>query len=373
MKLVLVGGGHSHALVIKMWAAKPITNIDLVLISPQRYTPYSGMLPGLIAGDYSFSDTHIDLQTLCLATGVTFICDRVNKIDANQKLIHCNDQSDIGFDLLSINTGITPDLSTAGAQEFTIPVKPIADFYPKWLKLIDQLQISQMKTNIYIIGGGAAGAELALAVKQKLERLNLTNSTQVHLLYRNSAVPSSYPEKLQRKLATILQTKNIVMHPNSDVCAITSNHIKIKDNNADLPYDVIFWCANAQASDWLTNCNFNLSNGGFIAVNAELQSTSHEYIFAAGDIASQENQQYPKAGVFAVRQAPILFENLQNFILSKKLKPYKPQNTFLSILTCGDHYALGARINSSLPSISGKWVWRWKDRIDRKFMDQLKF
>jgi selenide,water dikinase len=357
-----------------MWAAKPIANVDLVLISPQRYTPYSGMLPGLIAGDYSFADTHIDLQTLCLATGVTFICDRVNKIDSCQKLIHCNNQSDISFDLLSINTGITPDLSTTGAKEFTVPVKPIADFYPKWLKLIDQLQINQTKTvsNIYIVGGGAAGAELALAVQQKFERLDLTSSTQIHLLYRSSAVPSSYPEKLQRKLTSILQRKNIVMHPNSDVCAISNSHIKLKNEDVDLPYDVIFWCANAQASNWLTNCDFNLSTDGFIAVNSNLQSTSHEYIFAAGDIASQENQQYPKAGVFAVRQAPILFENLQRYIHSKKLKPYTPQSTFLSLLSCGDRYALGAKINSFLPSISGKWVWRWKDRIDRKFMSQFK-
>ena len=174
--LVFIGGGHSHALVLKMWAMKPLPDVRLTLISPQVLTPYSGMLPGLIAGHYDLEETHIDLSRLCRYANARFIQAAVTGIDLANKEIHFADRAPLGFDLLSINSGISPDLAIPGAAEFATPVKPIATFYPRWQGIKDYLHSDKAQSEkqaayrIAIVGGGAAGVELILAMHFALSR-----------------------------------------------------------------------------------------------------------------------------------------------------------------------------------------------------------
>jgi len=376
--LVFIGGGHSHALVLNMWAKKPLAGVRLTLVSPQRLTPYSGMLPGLIAGHYEFEQTHIDLKHLSELAQARFICDEVTDIDVNAKIIHLKKGASLSFDLVSINTGITPELNISGASERLIPVKPIAQFYPRWQQLLNDAQkrTHQSKPmNIAVVGAGAAGIELALAMHFRLQSLSINGSVSISVIHGGANILSGYPIKARLKIEQILKQKNIPIISQFSVKEIqeTKDHDTrlISSDDHQYSYQQVFWCTSAQAPSWPQKSNLALDLG-FIAVNDKLQSISCPFVFAAGDVAMQAGHNTPRAGVYAVRQAPILFNNLQRFLTHKHLQNYQPQTTFLSLLACGEKYAIGCRPRGFMPLITGRWVWHWKDRIDKKFMAKFK-
>ncbi|MBQ0719231.1 MAG: selenide, water dikinase SelD [Gammaproteobacteria bacterium] len=371
--LILIGGGHSHALVLKMWAMKPLPGVRLTLISPQVLTPYSGMLPGLIAGHYGLEETHIDLPRLCRYANARFIQAAVTGIDPSTKEVLFADRTPLGFDLLSINSGISPDLRIPGAAEFATAVKPIAAFYPRWQALKHYLRSEDTGLDtgaayrIAIVGGGAAGVELILAMHYALSRdSEIKRPLQFCLIQQGEGLPENYPPRLQRKVAALCDTHQIEVIANTRIARVSANTLQ-GENNKNIPFNCLFWCTNASASPWLKATGLDLDKQGFISVNQYLQSTSHNFVFAAGDIAQQENFSRPRAGVFAVRQGPVLFNNLRKALLAQPLQRFRPQKTFLSLLACGDQYAMACK-PGAMPSFSGKWVWRLKDRIDRRFM-----
>lgn len=374
--LLLIGGGHSHALVLKMWAMKPLPGVRLTLISPQIMTPYSGMLPGLIAGHYTVEQTHIDLARLCQFAGARFIQASVSGIDLSGKEIHFSEREALGYDLLSINAGITPNLDIKGAQEHSTPVKPISALYPRWQALKEKLQEQSDSTtlhNITVVGGGAAGVELILAMQDNLTRnTKITQPLHFQIIQKGQGLPENYPSSTQKRIAKHLTNKNITVIAQQTVVRVDHNQV-FTDQNKSIPFDTLFWCTNARAADWPAQAGLSTDKQGFIATNDHLQSISHPEVFAVGDIAQQQNHPRPRAGVFAVRQGPVLFENLQRALLKKPLKQFRPQKDFLSLLAAGERYGYGCRTGSSqlakwLPGIAGAWVWRWKNRIDQRFM-----
>lgn len=371
--LVLVGGGHSHALVIKMWAMQPLPGVRVTLVSPQALTPYSGMLPGLVAGHYELEHTHIDLPRLCQAAGVRFIQDTVVGIDSQQREILFNQRPPLGFDCVSINTGITPELSVPGSAQYSIPVKPIASFYPRWLALRDSLRATHADTplRLAVVGGGAAGVEIVLAMAHAIDSdPAIQRPVQCRLVQRGNGQPEGYPKSLQVKMAARLRQAGVEVSQSTEVVEVKPNGLLIERDRREefIEADRVFWCTQARASDWPAQSGLRVDDKGFIAINENLQSCSHDFVFATGDTAMQLQTPRPRAGVYAVRQGPVLFENLRRYLLQRPLKVYKPQSGFLSLLACGERWALGTRADLPLPTVSGAWVWRWKDRIDRRFM-----
>ncbi len=382
--IVLIGGGHSHALVIKMWGMRPVAGVRLTLISAAVDTPYSGMLPGLVSGHYSFSQTHIDLAKLCMWAGVRFICATVRGIDTSSKSIALLNRPDIDYDLVAINTGSTPNIHrTAGAAQFATGVKPIAEFYRKWQQLKENLQHATRPLNIALVGAGAGGFELICAMQfawsQLKEQTNNPLEHQFHWVISGSKVLGNHNLEVQKQALEKCKTAQIQVHFNFYVEEVTANLLIAKpiapDSNFDeelkrqtLAVDKVIWCTAASAAPWPKAAGLNTDQQGFIAVNDYLQSTSDSRVFATGDVACQINHPSPKAGVFAVRQGPVLFKNLCAAILQRPLQLYRPQKSFLSILATGDRHAIASK---SQFYCSGHWVWRWKDFIDLKFMAKL--
>jgi len=361
--LVLVGGGHSHALFLKYWAEQPLPNVNLTLISPQRYTPYSGMLPGLVAGHYQFHETHIDLQSVCTKAGVTLLLQCVVSIDTSRKCLVMDNHDSVSFDVLSINTGITPTLPPSLVGN-VIPVKPIAEFFPRWQSEIEALQqLSASETRNYaVVGGGAAGVELVLAMQHRLSLPDVTATVSLTLLYRGDCPLEGYSAPVRKKILALLNRSGIRLSPRTDVTAEFLQH---------QTFDRVFWCTQAQAAGWLRHTDLQLSERGFVAVNSYLQSLSCSDVFAAGDVADLAENNLPKAGVYAVRQAATLDSNIRARLQQRSLQSYSPQSTYLSLLACGGQTAIAARVNGWLPAFYGRWVWSWKNYIDRKFMDQF--
>jgi selenide,water dikinase len=364
--LVLVGGGHTHALLIRQLAMNPIPGVRVTLVSESTLTPYSGMLPGLVAGHYRFDEVHIDLNRLCRWAGIRFIQGTVTRLDAAARKVAVHDQPELSYDKVSFDTGSTPDLSLPGARSFAVGVKPVSRFYAKWQHLLDNRvpQCSDETRHWGVVGAGAGGVELVLAMAY---RLGPDSNIQLHLIYPGDTILTGYPKRSIRAARKALQRHGVWCNANFKVSAVKKDGLVAANGNA-LSLDQTVWCTRAAGPGFLSSSGLDITSSGFIAVNRFLQSTSHPDVFAAGDVADMVFDPRPKAGVYAVRQAPFLYDNLKRAFTGKTMKPVRLQRQFLSLLSLGDRRAVGHR---SLFVASGAWVWRWKDRIDRAFMDKL--
>lgn len=359
--LVFIGGGHTHALALRMLAMNPIQNVRLTLITDTLMTPYSGMLPGYIAGHYSLEETHIDLNRLCTALNVRLIHARARGIDLAKKEVHLVDQPPIAYDIVSINTGSTPNLQIPGAAEFAVGVKPVSQLTHTWRTLLKQ-DYHGATPHWTVVGAGAAGIEVVLSIAHRFTQEN--KPIRLSLIQSGHQLLPAYSSSIQKRVKQKLDHFGIELVTEFKVAEV-KRHQLIAEDGRQLPIDQSLWCTPATAPTWPEKCGLSVDPEGFIAVNEYLQSTSHSDVFATGDVASMAHSPRPKAGVYAVRSAPFLVHNLRAALKGQSMKPARLQTDFLSLISLGDKTAVGQRNGISL---FGSWVWRWKDTIDRKFM-----
>ncbi len=362
-ELLLVGGGHAHALVLRRLAMQPrSTATRITLVSPASHTPYSGMLPGMVAGHYGFTDTHIDLARLCQWAGVRFIAAEVCGLDPQQRRVRIAGRPDLRYDVLSLDIGSQPDLdSVPGAREFAVPVKPVASLWGRW-RAFTQAPVSGAH-RLAVVGGGAGGVELALAMAHALR----AQPVEIRL-YCGSELLQGYNRISRNAALRALQEAQITLQQGCRVVEVRAQELILDDGEA-AAVDTVFWCTAAAPAGWIKDSGLATDARGFLAVNDSLQSVDDPRVFAAGDIATQIHHPRPKAGVYAVRQAPVLAHNLQlalrNPTAMGALRQYRPQKRFLSLVSLGDKRATADR---GPFGATGAWVWRWKDHIDRTFM-----
>lgn len=366
--LILLGGGHAHVQVVKAFAMRRQAGVRVTLISPDPHTPYSGMLPGLIAGHYSFDQAHIDLNRLCRWASVRWIQGEACGLDLSAQRILFADRPPIEFDVLSIDIGSTPRASDVpGADEFAIPVKPISRFLTRWMDLRERTNAARSARRIAVVGAGAGGVEIVLAARHALRQARSETSPaapiEFHLFARGEILPEESPA-LRAYCRRMLQSFAVRLHENETVTAVEKGLLRTQ-RDGRFEVDDILWVTAAGAPGWPRASGLATDSQGFIAVEQTLRSISHPKVFAAGDIAAMTAEPRPKAGVFAVRQGPVLADNLRRALADRPLRPYRPQRKFLKILACGDKSAIASRGNWVL---AGEWVWRWKDAIDRRFM-----
>lgn len=364
--LVLVGGGHSHIVAMRMMAMKPIAGLRITLISPDTHTPYSSMLPGLIAGHYSFEESHVDLTRLCQWAGVRFIAAEVTSIDPLTRRLFLSGRPPISYDLVSINVGSQPELdSVPGAAQYATPVKPVSRLWRRWRSLHERIAGGDMKPGgrISVVGGGAGSVELVLAMAHRLQ-----DQSPVFDLW--CAAPKILPDfnsRARRSVMAALQRYGVNVHLNASVAAVEADTLVLFDGQR-AGYDELFWCTGAAAPAWIADSGLATDTNGFLAVRDNLQGQRDDHIFGAGDIAAPENYPRPKANVFAVRQGLVLAHNLSAALLHKSLKRHRPKQRYLSLIALGDKQATA---NKGLLSVTGTRVWRRKDRRDRKFIAQF--
>ena len=371
--LVLIGGGHSHLSVIKHFGMNPLPGLRITVISKHTHTPYSGMMPGLIAGHYQHNDIHIDLRKLCESTGVRLFHSEVIDLDLDQQKIICNDRPPVHYDWLSLNIGSQPATrSIPGASSTGIAVKPIAAFVNHWQHSLAQIAKQREPRHIAIVGGGAASIEVALACHYQCQKkLSSSAHIPVFTLYcASEQLLPSHNRRVQNYMREQLEERGIGLklnHRVTDASNLEGTHrLQFADGSTTLVDDV-FWAIHAGSPTWPKETALDCDEHGFIRVNQSLQSLSHPNVFAAGDIAHFSPRPLVKSGVYAVRAGFFLSKNLRRAINGHALKTYRPQRQFLSLLMTGKQAAIASR---GPFSISGKWVWRWKDAIDRRFMAQ---
>ncbi len=371
--IVLVGGGHSHVGVLKSFGMKPLPGVRLTVICRDTHTPYSGMLPGYIAGHYSYDEVHIDLNTLAAFAGARFFRDEVIGLDRAAGKVLCRNRPPVRYDRLSINIGSTPQMSQVpGAAEHAVAVKPIHLFNERWLALLQRVRQHAGKTRIAIVGAGAGGVELTLAMQHRLRRELRTlgrdpNELNFHLFSNTADILPTHNSRVRQSFQRVLTERQVVLHLDSEVTQVSARGLQISDGTL-LEMDEIVWVTQAGGAPWLRQTGLALDADGLIQVNDQLQSLGDPAVFAAGDIAALVSRPLPKAGVFAVRQAKPLAANLRRSVLGEPLINYRPQRDWLALISTGDRHAVASRGRLSW---QGDWVWRWKDWIDRRFMDKF--
>ena len=373
-RLVLIGGGHSHAIALDLWGKNPLPGVSLTLISDVEDTPYSGMLPGYVAGFYTYEETHINLPALAKFAGAKLIVDRAISLDLNKNQVICQSHSPIDFDYLSIDIGSTPKtISVPGAKEYAIPAKPVPVFLEGWSRILQQQKNHPEKDiNISIVGGGAGGVELALNMYARLKNREIETEIKgkitINLIHRGAKLLSGHNDWVSKRLEKILLQKGIKLYLETTVTEVFSNKVIGRGSNSSIiiiPSEYVFWVTQATAPQWIAASGISTDKQGFILIKNTLQSQTHPRIFATGDIATNPNYPRPKAGVFAVRQGKPLFNNWRSHILGKPLQDYIPQKKYLALIGTGNKSAIAS---------CGKWglqsslLWYIKDYIDRKFM-----
>ncbi len=360
--LVFLGGGHSQAIALRLLGKKSWQNVRVSLISDVVYTPYSGMLPGYVAGFYSYQECHINLRRLALLAGADFYLDKAVDLDLVHNQIILANSPPLSFDFLSINIGSTPNVdSVNGAANYAIPIKPVPQFLTVWQDILSKIN-SLSNLTITIVGGGAGGVELALNIYARL--FPLIGSFTINLVHKEDNILPNHNRCVGNILYKLLLEKKVNLYLKERVIEVQKNKI-ICDSGLNINSDYIFWVTNASPPNWIKNCGLTTDEKGFILVNNYLQSISHSHVFATGDIATIQNYPCPKAGVFAVRQGKPLFNNLTRILSNQNLLPYYPQKYYLSLIGSGNKRAIASWGNLAFYS---PFFWHIKDYIDRNFI-----
>ncbi len=371
--IVLIGGGHSHVGVLHAFARRPLLGVRLTLICTDTDTPYSGMLPGYVAGHYRFDEVHIDLRRLAARAGARYVLDEVIGIDRSARRVLCRRRPALAYDVLSINIGSTPDWrAIAGAAEQGVPVKPIRQFNQRWLALLERVRQSPGGQTIAVVGAGAGGVELTLAMQYRLRKERLAagrdpSELKFHLFSADERILVTHNAAVQRAFESVLQRRGVVVHRAAPIERVVAGTLMTRAGES-LAADEIVWVTQATGAAWLRDSGLALDERGFIQVRATLQSVSDPLIFAAGDCATLIERPLEKAGVFAVRMGPPLAENLRHSLLQQPLRAYRPQRRWLALISTGNRQAVASR---GALYARGKLLWLWKDWIDRRFMQKF--
>ncbi|MEO8752323.1 MAG: FAD-dependent oxidoreductase [Casimicrobiaceae bacterium] len=362
-RVLLVGGGHSHVEVLRRFALRRDENVALTLVSPDPALIYTGMLPGLVAGHYTVPDAQIALEPLALWAGARFITDRVVALDLYTKTATLYSGDREPFDLISIDVGATSDLSVPGARGLALTVKPMTTFLGAW-SAIQADAASGVVQTIGVVGGGVGGVEILLAMQYRLQAAMGAGAPRFALITEAPSVVPQQPPMVRAVLGRILVERGVVLHLQSGAMFVEPGSI-VASHGRRIAVDRMVWATAAAAQPWMAAAGLACDERGFIRTDDHLCSTSHPFVFAVGDCATQLAHPRPKSGVFAVRQGPPLAANLRRAVYNVPLRKFVPQRHALALISTGGRHALGAR---GAFAVEGDWVWRWKDRIDRRFV-----
>ncbi|WAP66991.1 FAD-dependent oxidoreductase [Jiella pelagia] len=366
--IVLIGGGHAHLFVLEAFAKKPLADARLTLIAKEASAPYSGMLPGRVSGQYDIDSGEIDLQRLAERAGARFLHAAATAIDRTRREVVVDGYPPVPYSLLSLDLGIVPDVSAIdGAETHGLVVKPISSLRQRLDSLLAGLRSGSIEA-LAVIGGGPAGFELAHALRRRADDTASGNGIRGRdvavSLIAGRELLSGLPQRGRRIARRSLKAARIELVEGQRAARIEAQAIVLEDGRF-IRADAVLVTTAAAAPQLLRRSGLSVDEAGFLKVRPTLQAEDDDTIFAAGDCVTLLGQERPKAGVFAVRQGPVLAENLRRAACGRSLRRYRAQTAYLMLLALADGEAIAARNGVALQS----WLFFWlKDRIDRGFV-----
>jgi len=338
-RILLLGGGHAHAQVLLKFRNFISKYLEVVLVSETSLHTYSGMVPGVVAGHYAAADAQIDLARLAREAAAQFVAGRVSGLDTDAKRVVLDNGETLDYDVASLNLGSLP----LGLRADTVSVKPFERFIERWRAVLEAIP----RPRVAVVGAGAGGVEIAMAMKFALDR-------------RGGGYVELFSEQFLFQPAVAGRIRS----------ALDRLSIPLRVGESAGPgFDATFWVTGASALPLLDESGLRTDARGYVLVDASLRSVSHPDVFAAGDNAALEGAALPKSGVYAVRQGPVLAENLKRVVRGMQMLDYRPQAASLSLISCGSKYAIASRGGWSA---EGRWAWWWKDRLDCRWVAKFR-
>lgn len=365
-RLLLIGGGHAHVFLIKQFCLKSIEGLEVVLVTACQYQYYSGMAAGYVEGIYKSKDMSFDLKKMCQKSGVKFIQGRITEIDAQNRCVKVENRETVSFDVLSVDTGSEmAGKDIEGVVEYAWCVKPLENLSRLREKFIEQTVDGR---NVVIAGAGAAGIEIAFALKALSDKME--KNVKITLVHSGDTILKGYHENVREKTLQKLNKDKIEVLSKHKISKVLETNISLVSGK-QINYNFLVWAAGPAANPIYKSAGFTVDKAGYMIVNSYLQSVDYPFIFGAGDcIAFSEFQYVKKVGVYAIREAPYLLVNILRFLKNEELQRYVPQKSYLAIISAGNKKGiLQYKSIGTLSSLS----WKLKDFIDRRFMKEYQF
>ena len=344
---------------------QPDPSLRLVVIAPESHAPYSGMLPGFLAGHYSQDELFLDVAALTEQAGGWFIRGSLCGIDAKACQIWVRRPEALGgevlppitYDFASLNTGASPRDAFPNSHPHLYYVKPLTHLLAQ-LPAIDQA-LSGDATRLAIVGGGAAGIELAMAFRVRHPNAEITLISK-HSLRADPALKAG-----ARRIQAALKVRRIMWREGTVVDAL-EHELQLAEGG-EVACDCVLVSTPVAPPDWLVRSDLPKAASGFLAVDPWLSVRGYPNLLAAGDLVELTPQR-ARAGVMAVRAGQYLAKRLPALLGQTPDRPFRPQARWLTLLNCGDGRAI---LVKGWLAAEGAWVWRLKDRIDRQFMQRF--
>ncbi|MFY9251971.1 MAG: selenide, water dikinase SelD [Fuerstiella sp.] len=368
-RVVLLGVGHTNAHVVRMWGMKPIPDTQLTCISDNAIATYSGMLPAVLAGQKSPSDMEIDLVRLCGSVGARLIVDNAVRLDVDQQLIHFADRPPVPFDVLSIGIGSVPSMDGTVVEDGVdgdtlLKIKPMQTFLDRLSAAVTRAvaKAGDRPVRIVIAGSGVAGTEIVCCLPGFLN--GKVSAFSLHMVTRSKEILAGTIPSFRQRVLDELRSRNVNVSTGRIIVRATPQGVWLNTGEL-IEADIVIWATGATSPGLLSELGLPTDDRGFLATEDTLRSTSGQPVFAVGDSGTIVSEKLPKAGVYAVRQGPVLWENIQRLLAGKQLERYRPQRSFLKLLNTGDGSAIGEFKGFSF---AGRLVMKLKDHIDGGFM-----
>lgn len=367
--VVLLGIGHTNAHVVKEWASDPIPECDLICVSNHPTTTYSGMLPGTLGWQFSDDEMRIDLRGLTERSHAKLVIADASGIDLAGGELLFNDHDPIAFDAISIGVGSMP----AGWQQHAgssllVPIKPMQTFLERLSQRLERCRAAGAgPVRVAIVGGGVASVEIAFCLHQQCQKRQLNGECSIGIFTSGDSIAEGMTDRSIARLEQLLKSRSIPVTAGFRVTKVGEDGIETEDGS-HYPADAVIWATGAAAPPVLGRLGLDTDDRGFIATSRTLQSITDSRVFAVGDSGTVVESPSPKAGVYAVRQCPILWHNLRAFLSGGDLRQFNPQDNFLKLLNTGDGKAL---MEYGWITTHTRWCWKLKTWIDKRFIQEF--
>lgn len=349
---------------------RPIRDCELVCISDYPIATYSGMMPAVLAGQVPVEQMEIDLVRLCQAANARLILDQVVGVDPVRREIRFLERPPLAYDLLSVGIGSRPTMAGVECDdpEMLISVKPMQTFLRRLKARLEAVEPGDRPARIAVVGGGVGGIEVACCLERRLAEegaeWGMSHRPEITLVTGASEVGAGLRPSTIGRIAPVLNQRSLRTLRGARVQRVSHGELEL--NNGDRhPFDAVIWATSAAAAPVMDHLGLEQDERGFAWTRPTLQSVSSDDVFVVGDSGTVRENPTPKAGVYAVRQGPVLWDNLQRRLRRQPLRPYRPQSSFLKLINLGDGTAIGEYLGFSFHS---RLAWRWKKSIDVRFM-----
>lgn len=365
-RVILVGAGNAHLVFVRRWMMQPVSGVSVTLVNDAATVPYSAMTPGLIAGEYKPDDVAIDLVQLCARADVRLIAEPVIAVDSAAQTIQFANRPAVEYEIASLGLGAVP-VPPPGAHgmAWSFSLRPLQALIAKLNELERDLRQAPRSFRFVIVGGGASGCELALAVRRRFSQFA---GFTLSLVHAGEHLLPNFPRSVARVFEDELRRNDCPVQLNARVVEVAGQRLLLV-GGASIEANGVLWAIDPSPPPVLNGCALARDERGFLLVRDTLQSVSDPAVFGTGDcVAFPSHPNLPRNGVIAVRQGKRLFANVAALLNDRAVQPFRPRRRWLSLLnTCN-----GSAVASyGGLSASGRWARRWKERIDRRWMSRF--